>query len=101
MGKFFKFEKMITPIFIQIIFWLGIIGCIIGGIGMIGFGFISDMSTFPQVIIGLLTMFLGPIIVRIYCEMLIVIFKVQGALTEVRDMMKEERAPEQHYDLAE
>lgn len=87
MGGFLKFEKMITPIFIQLIFWLGFIGSIIFGLFMIGYGMIADSGGIAQVFMGLLTMFLGPIVLRVYCEMLIVIFKMQGALISIRDAL--------------
>lgn len=87
MGGFLKFEKMITPLFIQLIFWLGFIGSIIFGVFMIGYGIISESGGFAQIFMGLLTMFLGPIVLRVYCEMLIVIFKMQGALISIRDSL--------------
>lgn len=85
MGSFLKFEKMITPIFIQIIFWLGFLGAILGGFFLIGYGFISDSAGMIEIGSGILLLFFGPIIIRIYCEILIVVFKLQGALIEIRD----------------
>ena len=35
MGDFFAFRKMITPAVIQIFFWLGVIVCVIGGLGIL------------------------------------------------------------------
>src|SRR5690625_7368857 len=87
MGKFLKFEKMITPIFIQIFFWLGFIGSIISGFGMIGYGIISSSGGFSGVLIGLFSLFIGPIIIRVYCERLIVLFKVQGAWIDIIDAL--------------
>lgn len=87
MGGFLKFEKMITPIFIQLIFWLGFIGSIIFGLFMIGYGIIAESGGFAQVFMGIFTMFLGPIVLRVYCEILIVIFKMQGALISIRDSL--------------
>ena len=68
MGGFLKFEKMITPFIIQLIFWLGVIGSIIGGLGTIVFGLMADSGVLLQVITGLLKMVIGPIVIRIYCE---------------------------------
>jgi len=61
---------MITPIFIQIIFWLGVLGCVIAGLGTMG----------QSVLQGLATLILGPLVVRIYCELIIVVFKMNEAL---------------------
>ena len=88
MGGFIKFEKMITPLLIHLVFWLGVLGSIVSGIFMIIFGFISDSGGMGQVFIGLVTMFFGPIVVRVYCELLIVVFKIQGALLSIRDSLK-------------
>jgi len=35
MWDFLTFRKMLTPIVIQILFWLGVVACILGGIGAI------------------------------------------------------------------
>ena len=38
MGDFFAFRKMITPAVIQIFFWLGVIVCVIAGLGILSSG---------------------------------------------------------------
>lgn len=91
MGGFFSFDKMITPIFIKLFFILGILGSIISGVFMIGMGFISDQGGFIQIISGIILLFLGPIIVRIYCEMLIVFFKMQESLIQIRNFHQEQK----------
>jgi len=90
MGKFFRFEKMVTPIIIQIIFWVGFLGSMVSGLFMIGFGIISSSGNFINVFIGIFSLFLGPIIIRIYCEMLIVVFKMQQSLMSIRDLLAEQ-----------
>jgi len=86
MGKFFKFERMITPFIIQVIFWVGFIIAIIGGIFMIISGITGD-GGFGGVFIGLMIMLIGPIAIRIYCEILIIAFKMLGLLVDVRDRL--------------
>lgn len=76
---FLAFKKMITPTFIQIIFWLGVAGAVI-------FGLISIFS--GDFLPGLLTLILGPIMVRIYCEIMIVFFRMQQSLHEMNSKMK-------------
>jgi len=70
------FDKMITPTIIKIIFWIGSVVAIIAGLGMLFQG-----GRF--VIIGLVWIVLGPLIVRIYCEIVIVIFKINDNLREI------------------
>lgn len=76
---FLAFKKMITPTFIQVIFWLGVAGCVIGGLAAM---FTVD---FLQ---GLIMLILGPIMVRIYCEIMIVFFRMQQSLHEMNSKMK-------------
>src|SRR5690625_3595409 len=78
---------MITPIFIQIFFWIGFLGSIFGGFGLIGFGIIAKSGGFLHIGAGIGSLFIGPLIVRVYCEMLIVVFKIQGALLDIRDTL--------------
>lgn len=85
MGKFLKFEKMLTPIIIHIVFWLGVFGSIIVGVFMIGYGIFSDSAGFVEIISGIFIMFIGPFVVRIYCELMMVIFKILSVLIEIRD----------------
>ena len=80
-GDFLSFRKMITPIIIQILFWLGVIIAIIFGIVSIVYGVIR--SDIPTLLYGLLVLILGPVAVRIYCEILILFFRINETLTEI------------------
>ncbi len=74
MGDFLAFRKMITPLIIQVLFWIGVAVCIIVGlVGLAGgqFG-------------GIVVILLGPVMVRIYCELLIVVFKIHQSLEQIR-----------------
>lgn len=98
MGGFLKFERMITPIFIQLVFWIGFIGSIVFGFFMIGYGAIAEAGSIVQVGMGILSLLLGPIIIRVYCEMLIVVFKVQGALISIRDLLQQNSINDRQSD---
>jgi len=65
---------------------LGII-FILMGVGQYGGG--------PNVLKGMLLLFLGPIAVRIYCEILIIFFRINETLTEIKHTLEERRAPQQ------
>lgn len=90
MGKFINFDRMITPLLIKLFFWLGVIGIILASFVSIGFGLFSKNGSLIQVIIGIVMLFLGPIFIRIYCEMLIVFFKMQESLVQIRDYHAQE-----------
>jgi hypothetical protein len=105
---FLRFRKMITPLFIQIIFWIGVAVIEIAGIATI-VGAVNRGSALrqmqvppetlqfyqqigvkvtpppsansgPAVLMGVLIMLIGPIGWRIECELLIVIFRIQSEL---------------------
>ena len=84
MGEYLSFKKMITPIIIQIVFWIGVTVCVVMGIGEI-FAGSSEYSPFGRmpVLIGLATLVLGPLYVRVMCELVIVLFKVHECLHEI------------------
>ncbi len=77
MNDFWSFKKMLTPVIIQIIFWISIVGVIF-------FAFYTMFSQFGNFWIGLVYLILGPIAVRVYCELLIVVFKINDQLNEIR-----------------
>lgn len=85
MGRIFNFDKMITPIMIKILFWIGILVAVLSGFFMIGFGIVSKNSSYTPIIFGLISLFLGPIIIRVYCEILIIIFKMQESVVQILD----------------
>ena len=92
MGDFLTFRRMITPIIIQIVFWLGVIGCVIAGIGMMlsASATSSLMPQMPgqspalQVLAGLAVIIFGPLACRIYCELLILLFRMNESLTDIK-----------------
>jgi hypothetical protein len=77
MGDWLTFDKMITPVVIQIIFWIAAVVIVIAGIvGLFSGGFMGFVT-------GVLTIVLGPIFVRIYCEIIIVFFRILENLREI------------------
>jgi len=94
MRDFWAFRSMITPVIIEIIFWVGVIITVIAGAFMIIFGvshYAEGMGAYIWK--GILLFFLGPIAVRIYCEILIVFFRINETLTEIKHVL-ERRPPE-------
>lgn len=79
MGDFLRFEVMITPILIQILFWIFVVAAVISGIVMI----VTAEDAAGRVG-GLLVILLGPIAVRIYAEILIVLFRINDHLRRIQ-----------------
>lgn len=97
--SFLSFERMITPIIIKILFYIGLIGSLIGGIvvffGAI-IGGITDGSAGAIIgglllglIGGVLVIFLGILTTRIYAELLILIFRINETLTDIKTLLQE------------
>jgi Domain of unknown function (DUF4282) len=78
MRDFLRFETMITPVLIQIFFWLGVIFSIVVGIGMMVAG-----DNAAQRVGGLLLFLFGPLAARIYSEILIVWFRMAAHLRQI------------------
>ncbi|SCY97142.1 DUF4282 domain-containing protein [Alkaliphilus peptidifermentans] len=79
------FDKMITPTLIRILFFLGI-----GFSVFIGFSFIiRGMNAYfgggLLVLMGIIILIISPILIRVYCELMIVIFKIHESLLEIRN----------------
>ena len=79
-----SFKKMITPLIIQALYWIGIVAVVIAAFAM--------MFRRGGFWIGLLYLVLGPIMVRVYAELLIVLFRMHEALNEISDTLKEIKA---------
>ncbi|MCK5654407.1 MAG: DUF4282 domain-containing protein [Dehalococcoidia bacterium] len=90
MGDILAFRRMITPIIIKIVFWIGVIGWLVLGIWAIVDG-VRDESDAGGVIGGVLILIFGPIIWRVFCEILILTFRIIETLADVRNIIKEKR----------
>jgi hypothetical protein len=76
MGDYLAFRKMITPTFIQILFWIAVLVIVIGGIAAIADGRSGE---------GIALMLLGPLGARIYAEILLVIFRINDNVFAIRE----------------
>lgn len=87
-SEFLNFRKMLTPAIIQIVFWAGIAVIAAGVIGLLA----SDSAG-----TGLLLLVFGPVLWRVYTELLIVIFRIHSSLEEanvsLRQLASEPRTP--------
>jgi hypothetical protein len=74
LNEYLSFRKLITPLLVQTLFWIVVVANTISAL------FYSD--SFLE---GLLMLIVGPILIRIFCEGLIVVFEINNTLTEIRD----------------
>jgi hypothetical protein len=77
------FESMLTPKIITAVYWLLLILCVFGGIGSMFSGY--QGFTFGGFLGGLAIMLGGAIGARIWCELLIVLFKIHENIRKIAD----------------
>ena len=77
---FITFKSMVTPYLIQIIFWLGIVIVFATGIFLMTSGGI-------EILAGLFMWFFGVFYVRVFCEIMIIFFRIYDTLREIKDSL--------------
>jgi hypothetical protein len=91
---FVLFRWLITPRILIGLYWIIVVVLVLGGMIVGVAGFFQGGRNVPRVVGavvgGVLIMFLGPIIVRIAIESLIVVFRVYDTLIEIRDNTRHE-----------
>jgi hypothetical protein len=88
MGDFLTFRRMITPLLIQIVFWLGILA-------IIGAGLVAILGDDPRIALGgVLLLLFGPIVLRVYCELLILTFRMNETLTDIDRALRRRALPD-------
>jgi hypothetical protein len=91
MEDFISFRKMITPTIVQVLFWVGVAGSVIFGL----FTIVSSFSRYGGgflFLYGLLIIIMGPILTRIYCELLILFFRMYDTLIEIKNSLANTKA---------
>ena len=70
------FDQMIVPRIITFLYWLLLIVVVIGGVGVM-----FTQSFFA----GLIGILVGALLVRVWCELLIVMFKIHESLQAIKE----------------
>lgn len=90
MKDFLKFRRMVTPIIIQVLFWIALGGVVATGLAIMagaGGDYVDGGQAFGA---GLMTLIFGPLVVRVYAELLIVVFRINDTLTDISDRLADE-----------
>lgn len=83
MKNMFFFESMLTPKIITIVYWLLLLASLITGIVSMFSGY--QGLTFLSFIFGIVTIAAGALGARIWCELMIVLFKINSNLQKLSD----------------
>ncbi len=78
MREYLSFERFLTPRLIQVAFWVGVGVTTVRGITMLA----SRFGGAAVIINGLIWLFVGPIVVRVLCEVIMAIFSMAGRDSE-------------------
>ncbi|MCS6973086.1 MAG: DUF4282 domain-containing protein [Cyclobacteriaceae bacterium] len=81
-NKIFFFDSMLTPKIITFIYWLLLLGVVGYGLSTMFGGY--GGFTFQKFLMGLLTIAGGALAARVWCELLIVIFKINENIQKLR-----------------
>lgn len=102
--SFLSFERMITPIIIKILFYIGLIGSLLGGIvfffttAFAGIGYRNFGQILGGFILGVLggalIIFIGALTTRIYAELLILVFRINETMTDIKTLLQEKSSEE-------
>jgi hypothetical protein len=79
---------MLTPWLIQVLFWIGVIVCMFHGGNLIRQALAADEVDLTEVLRGAAWFLFGPIAVRLICEAVILFFRINETLTEIKNRMK-------------
>jgi len=100
--KFYSFEEMITPSIIKFLFWVfaiisviyGIINIVhsFGGSYQTGFGVTHSNGSFSLFIFGVLQIILGVIFSKIFCEILVISFKINDNLVSIKKSLADKKS---------
>ncbi len=85
-----SFRKMITPMIIQIIFYVGAGISVVMGLMSIGASF-TRFGSAGTFFYGLVLIVCGPVLVRVWCELTIIFFRINETLEGIKDNLGEKQ----------
>ena len=91
MGSYFSFERMITPGFVKVVYFLGFIAITAAGVALavwagmqLNDATIDRLLGWRYVAVGVVAVLVGNIVWRVFCELWIVLFGIHEELVSVR-----------------
>lgn len=86
MNNLLTLNDMLTPKIVTVLYWLGLIGVVIAALStLFGFGYGAYAGFFSRLISAVLILAFGGLAVRVYSELLIVIFRIHENLKKIAD----------------
>lgn len=80
------FDSMVTPKIVTFIYWLLLAAIALAGLALLGMGFSQGFGIGVASLVGVPAIVaLWALLARIYCEIMIVLFKMNEALQDIRN----------------
>ena len=76
MKDFFLFRRMLSPIVIPLLFWALLVLIVIGGV--------KELFIPWHVWKGIQVLILGPLLARVLCELLLILFRIDESLNHIK-----------------
>lgn len=96
-GDLFQFEKMVAPVVLKIVYWLGLAGIVIYLLIALGAAVSLMEYNASGALLGILGAVIGAafavLMWRVMIEVYMVLFGIHQRLGEVRDLMKAKDTP--------
>ena len=80
---FFGFERLIAPVLIKLIYWVGMVAILIAGVA----GFFNGDGSLGRILLTLIALLFSLLIWRLLSELLILAFNIYERLVEIRDLL--------------
>ena len=71
--EFLALQRLVTPLVMPVVFWVGVAIAVIMGIITLVDG--ARISSARLIVLGIITLFFGPVFVRILCELVLTFFR--------------------------
>jgi len=84
MEEYLSFKKMITPVIVKILFWIGVVVVVVSGLVFFFGGKWMVGSVLVGMFMGIIMIPLGILLLRLYAEVIIIIFMINDHLSEIR-----------------
>ena len=78
MKELLSFDKMVTPTIIRVVYFISLFMVLLTAVFMVARG---------EVLAGLLSLVIGAIFARVYCELLILLFRIYDKLCAINDKL--------------
>jgi len=88
-ADFASFRTLITPTVIVVIFWILAGLALIGGLLAAGYAFMN--GAMMGGVMGMAYAIIGPFVIRLYCEIVIVAFRIYSTLLDILAELKSQR----------